>query len=89
MNNTHTKTQKRTNNGSATLRNITKLFSYDEIFRCHIFIELFLLNCYFLVMRTDAITKWRNTKGWIDIEQYPHHNGKANQQWFRHTKKYP
>ena len=34
-----------------------------------------------VLLRTGAITKWRNTKDWKDAEQYSHHNTKANQQW--------
>ena len=43
--------------------------------------DFHLSNCS-LVLWTGAITKWRNTKDWKDTEQNPHHNTKANQQWF-------
>ena len=36
----------------------------------------------FSVLRTGAITKWRNTKDWKDTEQQQHHNTEANQEWF-------
>ena len=32
----------------------------------------------FLVLRTGAITKWRNTKDWKDTEQYSHHKTKPD-----------
>ena len=32
------------------------------------------LPCNFLMLRSDAITKWRNTKDWKVTEKYSHHN---------------
>ena len=40
----------------------------------------------FLVLWTHAIIQWCNTKAW---KQYPHHNTKANQQWFPWHQKPP
>ena len=49
-----------------------------------VFIYLFVEKgtCTFSVLRTSAITKWRNTKDWKDTEQKQHHNTEANQEWF-------
>ena len=44
----------------------------------------------FSVLRTGAITKWRNTKDWKDTEQQQHHNTEANgKNGFHNTKKHP
>ena len=45
-----------------------------------VFIYLFVEKgtCTFSVLRTGAITKWRNTKDWKDTEQQQHHNTEAN-----------
>ena len=40
----------------------------------------------FLVLWMHAIIQWWNTKDW---KQYPHHNTKANQQWFPWHQKTP
>ena len=39
-------------------------------------------TCSFLLLRTGAITKWRDTKDWKDTEEQQRHNTKANQEWF-------
>ena len=43
----------------------------------------------FLVLKTSAITEWRNKKDWKDTVQYPNNSKQANKLWFPQHQETP